>query len=174
MFVPYTYPHSDYIRAHCGNLKPYMERVKEKCWPDWQQIVIEKPFDVKLKFMSNSSLETSRWLTFVIWHVSEDCLLATCVKYMIWMHMWFFIKKSCAQPWVSTEKFSRGGANFLFSLQEGTKPWTLRFKWYEHFVRFNGQNKKISNFRMRQLPSLPSPSRPTPTCTARRVLLVTV
>jgi glutathione S-transferase len=42
IYIPITTPAGDYIKAECQNLVKYCDRVKEKFWPDWQEILENK------------------------------------------------------------------------------------------------------------------------------------
>ena len=44
--VPYPFPQKKFIEEECPNLVALTQRIKEKCWPDWDKIVVNKPFDV--------------------------------------------------------------------------------------------------------------------------------
>jgi hypothetical protein len=42
VYVPITTPQGDFVKAECQNLVKYCDRMKEKFWPDWQEIITNK------------------------------------------------------------------------------------------------------------------------------------
>jgi len=38
LYIPLEYPQTEFIRSKCPNLIDYVERIKDKLWPDWDNI----------------------------------------------------------------------------------------------------------------------------------------
>lgn len=37
-YIPIDYPHKPFIKDRCANLLDYVVRIKEKIWPDWEEV----------------------------------------------------------------------------------------------------------------------------------------
>ncbi len=45
VYVDFSYAHKDLLITECTNIMPYMERIRRKYWPDWDNIVATGHFE---------------------------------------------------------------------------------------------------------------------------------
>ena len=44
VYIDLDLPHKTILDTECTNLKPYVERIKDTLWKDWDDIVNAEPF----------------------------------------------------------------------------------------------------------------------------------
>ena len=56
VYFDFPFPHKKILSKECTNIRPYLDRIKERFWPDWDTLVDDKPFEWPEYIMASAGI----------------------------------------------------------------------------------------------------------------------